>query len=111
MRNEAKTTVSERQTRLSRGATDLAEASLEIIRRGQTASGAFLASANFPTYRYSWFRDGAFIAQALDLWGDHDSSARFYDWGVRTVLGNRGVVEQVLRGPANVVPQDHLHTR
>jgi len=96
---------------MTRQANGLIEASLETIKAGQTVSGAFLASPNFPNYRYCWFRDGAFIAQALDLWGECDSAARFYEWGSRTILKNRDVVEAVLSGPPDVVPHTHLHTR
>jgi GH15 family glucan-1,4-alpha-glucosidase len=99
------------ESAVPRTATELVTASLNVIREGQTPSGAFLASPSFPTYRYCWFRDGAFIAQALDLWGDHLRSEHFYDWGVSTVLRNRGAVERVLAGPPNVVPAAHLHTR
>nr|MBI2904378.1 glycoside hydrolase [Chloroflexota bacterium] len=45
--------------------TDLYRQSIEIILRNQTASGAYLASPNFPTYHYCWFRDGSFIAYAM----------------------------------------------
>lgn len=90
---------------------ELVEASLRIIRSGQTKSGAFIACPSFAPYRYCWFRDGTFIAQALDLWNDHESAGRFYDWGVRTILTNRGIIARVLRGPVNVAPTVHLHTR
>lgn len=96
---------------MTRIATELVASSLDVIHRGQTPSGAFLASPTFPTYRYCWFRDGAFIAQALDLWGEHDRTEQFYSWGVRTVLRNRSAVARVLAGPPNVVPKAHLHTR
>ena len=92
-------------------ANDLLRPSMAIIADGQTSSGSFLASPNFPTYRYSWFRDGAFVAQALDLWGEHDRSGRFYDWCARTIMRNRDVVTHVLKGPSNEIPGAHLHTR
>ena len=43
----------------------LALHSLAVIRAGQDAGGAYLAAPTFPTYRFSWFRDGAFIADAM----------------------------------------------
>ncbi|HEV3310734.1 MAG TPA: glycoside hydrolase family 15 protein [Chloroflexota bacterium] len=93
------------------GIGDLTEVSLAIIGDGQTAGGAFIASPNFPTYRYCWYRDGTFVAQALDLFGDHDRAAAFYDWGARTVLRQRDVVQKVLLGPAHERPSVYLHTR
>jgi isomaltose glucohydrolase len=90
-------------------ATSLAAASIQVIRAGQTPHGAYLASPTFPTYRYSWFRDGAFIAHAMDDWGQHDSSAAFHAWAVRTLLAHAP--------PARLDPGAHpppgaiLHTR
>lgn len=63
----------------------LRQRSFKIIRDGQTKEGAYLAAPTFPTYRYSWFRDGSFIADAMDLNGLHDSAAAFHQWVV-TVL-------------------------
>ena len=91
--------------------TDLVESSLRILREGQTASGAILACPSFPTYRYCWFRDGAFVAQALDRWGDHGSARRFYEWGARVVLQHAGIVETALSAPLGSVPDRYLHTR
>ncbi|MFO7662332.1 MAG: glycoside hydrolase, partial [Chloroflexota bacterium] len=54
--------------------------SIDIILENQSSSGAYLASPNFPTYHYSWFRDGAFIAYAMDIAGHHESAARFHEW-------------------------------
>jgi len=73
---------------------DLVAASLDVIKAGQTASGAYVACPDYPTYRYCWFRDGAFIAHAMDLWGDHASARRFYDWVARTVLEWTDAVER-----------------
>lgn len=64
----------------------LAKKSLEVILGGQTREGAYLACPDFPTYRYCWFRDGAFIAQAMDDWGQTESAQRFHQWVVRTLL-------------------------
>jgi len=44
------------------------------------SSGAFIASPTFRQYRYAWLRDGAFIAEGLDLVGRLDASGRFHDW-------------------------------
>ena len=65
----------------------LVERSLEVIQDGQASSGAFLASPTFEQYRFSWFRDGAFVAEAVDLHGRLDSSARFHAWAARIIAG------------------------
>lgn len=81
----------------------LVERSIEVILAGQTAQGAYLAAPSFPTYRYCWFRDGSFIADAMDLWGHSDSAARFHHW----VLGVlRSQLDAVALDPTHV-----LHTR
>ncbi|MGH2368491.1 MAG: glycoside hydrolase family 15 protein, partial [Chloroflexota bacterium] len=52
----------------------LAANSVELILRHQASSGAYLASPDFPVYRFSWLRDGAFIADAMSRAG-HSASA------------------------------------
>lgn len=79
--------------------------SLRVIRAGQTPEGAYLAAPSFPTYRYSWFRDGAFIADAMDLHGQHDSAGAFHSWVVKTLAGRLDENGEVV-GVAEV-----LHTR
>ncbi len=54
--------------------------SIAIIEAGQSPSGAYVACPLYPTYNYCWFRDGTFIAYAMDLWQKHESARRFYDW-------------------------------
>jgi GH15 family glucan-1,4-alpha-glucosidase len=93
---------------------DLIAHSLEVIRGAQAASGAYPACPAYPTYRYSWFRDGAFIAHAMDLWGRHSSAERFYDWAARTIAAHASVVERAEAAAANgkpPAPEDLLHTR
>ncbi len=93
---------------------DLVTRSLDVIKAGQTASGAYVACPDYPTYRYCWFRDGAFIAHAMDLWGEHASARRFYEWVAETVLDRTEAVERcvaaVNRG-ARPDPLDLLDTR
>jgi isomaltose glucohydrolase len=64
----------------------LAQRSIYVIRSGQSASGAYVACPTFPNYRYSWFRDGSFIADAMREAGEHDSADRFFDWCARVIL-------------------------
>lgn len=78
--------------------------SLKVILDGQTSDGAYLAAPAFPTYRYSWFRDGSFIADAMDLYRQHESSAAFHAWVVRTL-------DARLTEGGGVVGGDVLHTR
>jgi GH15 family glucan-1,4-alpha-glucosidase len=68
--------------------TSLYQHSLETLIKYQHPSGAFPASPNFPPYQYSWFRDGAFIAYALDSAGYPDRSELFHRWCATTVLQN-----------------------
>ncbi len=93
---------------------NLREHSIEVVLRNQTGNGAFIASPNFPTYRYSWFRDGAFIAYSMDVVGEHDSSGRFHDWVAERICAMEATVESVLGAVAAgrpLRPDDFLHTR
>jgi len=59
----------------------LAARSVEIILAAQAPSGAYAASPTFPQYRdFCWFRDGAFIAEAMSRLGQIESAERFFDW-------------------------------
>ena len=90
---------------------DLARVSLAVLRAGQTKTGAFLASPNFPVYRYCWFRDGTFIAHALDLWGDHAAAHRFYAWGVDVIRRQSHAIRAAVATPSGEIPSTYLHTR
>ena len=59
----------------------LAQHSIRLILAQQTLEGAYPASPTFSAYRgYSWFRDGAFIADAASAAGYATSASRFFDW-------------------------------
>ncbi len=92
---------------------DLFQQSIHVILANQAASGAYVASPNFPTYRYCWFRDGAFIAYAMDLAGQHESARRFHDWAARTILRHADKAERAIEKAAHSEPlgDDYLHTR
>lgn len=64
---------------------DFIEKSAQIILAHQDAGGAFVASPSFEHYRYSWFRDGTFIAYSMDLVGERAAAERFYRWGARAI--------------------------
>jgi GH15 family glucan-1,4-alpha-glucosidase len=93
---------------------DLVEPSIAIIRDGQAPGGAYPACPVYPTYRYCWFRDGAFIAQAMNRYGEHESARRFYDWAARIVLAREDAVERCIAAAEQERrpdPADLLHTR
>jgi GH15 family glucan-1,4-alpha-glucosidase len=59
---------------------DLRRASVETIRAGQSPSGGYAACPIFPPYRFSWLRDGSFIADAMSRLGEVASAETFFDW-------------------------------
>ncbi|PWK05141.1 glycoside hydrolase family 15 protein [Tumebacillus permanentifrigoris] len=88
--------------------------SIEVIRRGQARSGAFLASPKFATYRYAWLRDGTFVAYAMDVAGEHAEAAAFYRWVHRAILRHRGKIEALFaakKSGAAIGTDCFLHTR
>jgi GH15 family glucan-1,4-alpha-glucosidase len=94
--------------------TELFKGSIDIILQNQTPSGAYLASPNFPTYHYCWFRDGAFIAYAMNLAGQHDSAARFHQWAAMAINSRADVVGRAVAKAKHGEPltgADYLHTR
>ncbi len=76
--------------------SDLYQRSIEIILANQSPSGAYVASPNFPTYRYCWFRDGSLTAYAMDLAGQHESAARFHAWAARAVNRRAEIVRRAV---------------
>lgn len=94
--------------------TSLYNQSLDIIKDGQSESGAYIASPNFPTYHYCWLRDGSFIAHAMDTAGEFSSSEAFFRWVGRTILKYRAKVDSARCNLVAGVPigkDDILHTR
>ncbi len=92
---------------------DLFQHSVRVITAHQAPTGAYVASPHFPVYRYSWFRDGAFIAYAMDLAGQHGSARSFHDWAARTILRHARKAERAIEKAARGEPpgEDYLHTR
>ncbi len=67
----------------------LAVSSADLIASLQDDSGAYPASPTFSAYRgYSWFRDGAFIADAMSSAGRAESAERFFDWCADVVVAH-----------------------
>ncbi len=94
--------------------TDLFQRSVEIILQNQSPTGAYLASPNFDTYRYCWFRDGAFIAYAMNLAGEHESTHRFHNWAAAAVNQRASIVKgAIAKAQRNepLDPADILDTR
>jgi GH15 family glucan-1,4-alpha-glucosidase len=94
--------------------TDLYQHSIEIILENQSPSGAYIASPNFPTYRYCWFRDGSFIAYAMDLAGQHESAQRFHRWVADRVNERKDLVRTGLakaQSGQKLTDAEILHTR
>ena len=94
--------------------SNLYEHSISVIKSNQHTSGAYVASPDFLPYRYSWFRDGAFIAYAMDLVGEHDSANRFHEWSVRTILHYETKIRRCIeKTRRDIVPTEteYFHTR
>lgn len=70
------------------GTTDLrrlAEISVTLIAEAQDPSGAYPAAVGFTPYGFSWFRDGAFIAEGMSRAGAVSSAAAFHEWCARVL--------------------------
>jgi GH15 family glucan-1,4-alpha-glucosidase len=89
--------------------------SKEIIRANQYPTGAYIASPAFSHYRYSWLRDGTFIAYAMDRTGEHESARSFYQWCNGVLKKHEGKARRAIAAvEAGKTPLDHdlfLHTR
>lgn len=83
----------------------LARHSADLILRLQDASGAYPASPTFSAYQgYSWFRDGAFIADGMSAYGEAESAARFHDWCTGILVARSALVAEVVAGAAAGAP-------
>jgi GH15 family glucan-1,4-alpha-glucosidase len=81
--------------------TRLAERSIELVLALQDESGAYPASPTFSAYAgYSWFRDGAFIADAMSAAGAVESADRFFDWCSGILVSRRATIERVVAAAA-----------
>lgn len=92
----------------------LARRSVQIINDNQAASGAYLAAPGFPVYRFSWLRDGAFIADAMSRSGESASAASFFGWCARVVEGRADRISDLVarrETGERVPPGEMLHTR
>ncbi len=82
----------------------LADSSFETIVSLQDDSGAYPASPTFSAYRgYSWFRDGAFIADGVSAYGSErgiSSASSFHDWCAGILLSRQGQISEITAGAA-----------
>jgi len=75
----------------------LARTSLELIVSLQHESGAYPASPTFSAYRgYSWFRDGAFIADSVSAAGGVESAEKFFDWCAEILSARSSEIENIV---------------
>ncbi len=94
--------------------TDLWTKSVQVILAGQARTGAFVASPSFEQYRFAWFRDGSFVAEALDLIGELDASNRFHAWVAAVLLRSKGGISRSIdaaRRGSVPSPEDYIHCR
>lgn len=92
----------------------LTQKSLDLIRKYQSKEGAFVASPNFETYQYSWFRDGSFCALALMEYGFDRDAWRFFEWGSGVVLRYQAKIESsiaAVRSGGPLVASECFHSR
>lgn len=59
--------------------------SVELLCGMQAERGAFPAGPSVVAYRFCWFRDGSFIARALDVHGRSDRAVAFHRWAARVL--------------------------
>jgi GH15 family glucan-1,4-alpha-glucosidase len=61
------------------------------------ANDSDIMIGNRGNYSYVWPRDGALVAQVLDLVGDHFAAQRYFDFCARLGIGERGTFLQKYR--------------
>jgi GH15 family glucan-1,4-alpha-glucosidase len=85
----------------------LYQRSVDIIIRNQHPSGSFIASPNFEKYKYSWLRDGSYIAHAMNVVGRKDSSAAFHGWVDQAIKRYRHKIKDLHKAlVSGQTPQD-----
>lgn len=88
----------------------LAARSVTLIESLQHPSGAYPASPTFSAYQgYSWFRDGAFIADGMSAAGALDSASRFFDWCDRMLAERRTQIAEIVDAEAAGTPLSDEH--
>lgn len=76
---------------------ELVRSSISLILEQQKTSGAYPASPDFSAYAgYCWFRDGAYIADAMSAAGEIESAERFFDWCSSVLVSRRERIEHIV---------------
>ncbi len=75
---------------------DLISKSIDIIKNNQSETGAYVASPNFDSYNYSWFRDGAYISHSMCLAEEFESARRFHIWCANVMERYSDIVDTVI---------------
>jgi isomaltose glucohydrolase len=91
----------------------LVSRSVEVMLEHQV-DGGYLASPAFAPYRFVWFRDGAFIADAMSRAGEVESAEGFFGWCDRTIAARADQVEELIarhREGGEIGAEEHLHCR
>ncbi len=92
----------------------LRDASIRVILENQSPSGAYVASPAFRVYDYSWFRDGAFIADAMLDAGETHSAQIFHDWVARIIISRKSKILSLIEKHEEGIEishDEHLHCR
>lgn len=75
----------------------IADRSVHLLRETQHPAGAWPAAPAFAPYGYSWFRDGAFIAEGASAAGLHAEAEAFHRWCVAVLVREEPAVDTVVR--------------
>jgi GH15 family glucan-1,4-alpha-glucosidase len=86
---------------------DLAESSMALIESHQHPSGAYPACPDYPVYRFSWLRDGAFIADAMSRAGRPASATTFLDWCAGVIDARAGRIADLVARAGRGEPIGH----
>jgi isomaltose glucohydrolase len=108
------TTPSTREQHSPGSLESLVRHSVAVIEKNQAKTGAYIASPAFPVYRYCWFRDGAFIADAMSRAGRVTSAEAFFGWCARILTDRAGMIREQIearRRGEPIATSELLHCR
>ncbi len=80
---------------------DLQRKSIAVIRENQGENGAIIACPTFPTYHYSWLRDGSFTAWAMLRQGHAASCRSFLRWVGGVIVGQEQRIRDIVDRPVD----------
>jgi GH15 family glucan-1,4-alpha-glucosidase len=78
----------------------IVQTSERLLREAQDPSGAWPAAPGFAPYGYSWFRDGAFIAEGASAAGLHAEADAFHRWCADVMRREEPAVDAVVEALA-----------